>query len=192
MPPHATVTNDGKPPQARKRKADSGSRIGKDDIKSTDATRIKQFNIKSGLLNVKSKASKALNDITGIILNNIKKDVSNSGGTSASTNATGHKGTVNRSLTVNSNFGSRNGSQKMAARCGDQTTIIKKGQKGNASANAEKFMRSSDGQPVSIQLVNQQNTSGTHIQKVTPGQIIMKGSRQHSQNSIPSFVYGLN
>ena len=99
LPHQVVASTDGKPPQARKRKADSGSRIGKDDIKSTEAMRIKQFNIKNGLLNMKNKATKALNDITGIVLNNIKKDVSNSGGNSgASTNATGQKnGTNNRS-----------------------------------------------------------------------------------------------
>lgn len=118
---------EGKPPTLRKRKAESTSRMGKDEIgRSTDAARLKQFNIKSGLINVKNKAGKALHDITGIILNNIKKEVSNSSNT-GSTNATGSKPPAQRSNTVNSNFGSRNGSTKVQARMGDQTTIYKKG-----------------------------------------------------------------
>ena len=49
------------------------------------------FNIRSGLLNVKGKATKALNDITGLLLN--KKTIGDANGSgqsgqSGSTNAT--------------------------------------------------------------------------------------------------------
>jgi len=81
----SALSNEGKPPQSHKRKAESGSRVNKDEVRSSDGARLKQFNIKSGLLNMKNKAHKALNDITGIVLNNIKKDATNTSGNSGST-----------------------------------------------------------------------------------------------------------
>lgn len=80
---------------------------------------------------------------------------------------------LHRSQTVNSGFASRNGSQKAVTRIGDQTTIIKKGRP-NASANADKFLRSGDAMPG----------------KVTPT-VLVKGPRQISvHGSLPSFTYG--
>lgn len=60
---------------------------------------------------------------------------------SASTNHTGYKAAQQRSNTVTSNPVSRVGSHKQT-RMGDQTTMVRKGGHGNASANAEKFSSS--------------------------------------------------
>lgn len=51
---------------------------------------MRPFNIKSGFINAKNKAAKALNEITGIILNNMKKE-SNGSGNSISTSNTCQK-----------------------------------------------------------------------------------------------------
>lgn len=55
--------------------------------------------------------NKALNDISGILLNN---------------KAVGEGGQIRQIKDLGSNPGSRVGSQKAATRVGDQTTIIKK------------------------------------------------------------------
>jgi len=71
--PDPTVINDGKPP---KRKTESGGRLAVDEVRSSEGTqRMKGFNIKSGL----HRAGKALNEIKGIIINNIKKEATTPG-----------------------------------------------------------------------------------------------------------------
>ena len=139
-----------------KRKAESGGRLSnhpQTDCNSHASTKPSQgsggiggnghrsqFNLKSGLHNVKHKANKALNDITGIILNNMKQG---SAGSSGAISGKGQKYTAAGGC--DSNPGSRVGSHKANVRAGDQTTIIKKGAHANASGHPERFVGSGAG-----------------------------------------------
>lgn len=80
-----------------------------------------------GIHHLKRKSNKALGDITGIILNNMKGEANNSGSSA-----------IRQIKHLGSNPGSRVGSTKAGTRIGDQTTIIKKGVNA-AHANPEKF-----------------------------------------------------
>ena len=85
-----------------------------------------------GIQHIKRKSNKAMGDIQGIILNNIKASDAQSNQGS---------GGIRQIKHLQSNPGSRVGSQKAAQRIGDQTTCIKKGAN-DAHANPEKFVGS--------------------------------------------------
>lgn len=93
---------------------------------------VAKHSMHQGIHHLKRKSNKALGDITGIILNNMKADpsVQNCG-----------NGGIRQIKHLGSNPGSRVGSNKGITRAGDQTTCIKKGANG-AHANPEKFVGS--------------------------------------------------